>query len=113
MGTFTYAVMANLYKLTCYEKYPHFHVKAQSESHKTLINNTLHSHSHGRGRGRRLGYTHDKGKGRQKGKGDRHGKGKSKGRGRSQSQGRHKGKGRGNPQKPDNADNNTKEGETS
>ena len=32
LGTLTYPVMANLYKLTCFEKYPHFHVKAQMES---------------------------------------------------------------------------------
>ncbi len=49
MGTLTYAIMANLYKLTCFEKYPHFHVKAHSDTEKTLINNALHSHSHGRG----------------------------------------------------------------
>ncbi len=51
MGTLTYAVMANLYKLTCFEKYPHFHVKAQTASDKMLINNALNSHSPGRGRG--------------------------------------------------------------
>jgi hypothetical protein len=113
MGTISSAIMANLYKLTCFEKYPHFHVKAQSDTEKTLINNALHSHSHERGWGRRPGYEHDKDKGHQKGKGDRHGKGKSKGWGRSQSQGRHKGKGRGNPQKPGNADPKTKDGETS
>ncbi len=42
LGTLTYPVMANLYKLTCFEKYPHFHVKAQSGINgtglKTLIN---------------------------------------------------------------------------
>ena len=112
MGTLTYAVMANLYKLTCFEKYPHFHVKAQTASDKMLINNALHSHSQGRGRGRRQGQEHDKDKGRQKGKGDRHEKGKSKGRGRHQSQDRNKGKGRGNPQKNDHADNKTTAGET-
>ena len=104
MGTLTYVDMANLYKLTCFEKYPHFHVKAQTASDKMLINNALHSHSPGRGRGRRQGHDHDKGKGRQKGKGDRQGKGKSKGRGRNPSQRRNKGKGRGNPQKTDNTD---------
>jgi hypothetical protein len=50
-GTLTYPVVANLYKLTCFEKYPHFHVKAQNGINgtglKTLINNSL---SHGRGR---------------------------------------------------------------
>ena len=112
MGTLTYSVMANLYKLTCFEKYPHFHVKAQTESDKTLINNALHSNSHGRGRGRRQGFTSDKGKGRQKGKGDRHGKGKSKGRGRNPSQTRHKGKGRGSAQQKGNADSKANEGAT-
>ncbi len=51
LGNLTYPVMANLYKLTCFEKYPHFHVKAQNGINdtglKTLINN---SSSHGRGR---------------------------------------------------------------
>jgi hypothetical protein len=47
-------VTTNLYKLTCFEKYPHFHVKAQNGINgtglKMLINNSL---SHGRGRTKR------------------------------------------------------------
>ena len=62
LGTLTYAIMANLYKLTCFEKYPHFHVKAHSDTEKTLINNALHSQSPGRGRGRRQSPANEKGK---------------------------------------------------
>jgi hypothetical protein len=35
LGTLTYLVMDNLYKLTCFEKYPHFHVKAQNGTNGT------------------------------------------------------------------------------
>ena len=100
MGTLTYAVMANLYKLTCFEKYPHFHVKAQTASDKTLINNALHSHSQGRGRGRRQGHDNDKGKGRQKGKGDRQGKGKAKDGGETHPNAETKGKAEETHRKP-------------
>ena len=100
MGTLTYAVMANLYKLTCFEKYPHFHVKAQTASDKTLINNALHSHSQGRGRGRRQGHDNDKGKGRQKGKGDRQGKGKAKDGGETHPNAETKGKAEETQRKP-------------
>jgi hypothetical protein len=53
LGTPNYLpVMANLYKLTCFEKYPHFHVKAQNGiDGKSLINNSLNT-SYGRGRGK-------------------------------------------------------------
>ena len=98
LGTLTYPVMANLYKLTCFEKYPHFHVKAQNgitgTGLKTLINNSL-SHGRGRTKGKGQGRSREKGNG----KGDRQGKGNSKGRGRNQSntnQGRRRGNGQKN-----------------
>jgi hypothetical protein len=96
LGTLTYPVMANLYKLTCFEKYPHFHVKAQNgmES-KTLINSLL-SHGSGRNKGKGQGRHRDHERGN--GKGDRQGKGNSKRRGRNQSS-TNKSRGRGNSQK--------------
>jgi hypothetical protein len=106
MGTLTYPVMANLYKLTCFEKYPHFHVKEHGTKSKTLTNNSLHSHSHGRGRGRGRERSHAKGKGESKTKGYKQGKGQSKGKGRRQSKERghhNKGKGRGNTHHTDTA----------
>jgi hypothetical protein len=84
LGTLTYPVMANLYKLTCFEKYPHFHVKAQNGINgtglKTLISNSL---SHGRGRTKGKGQSRSREKSH--GKRDRQGKGNSKGRGKNQS----------------------------
>ena len=97
LGTLTYPVMANLYKLTCFEKYPHFHVKAQNGLNgtglKTLINNSL-SHGRGRTKGKGQGRSREKGNG----KGDRQGKGNSKGRGRTQSN-TNQSRGRGNSQR--------------
>ncbi len=84
LGTLTYPVMANLYKLTCFEKYSHFHVEAQNGINgtglKTLINNSL-SHGRGRTKGKGQGRSREKGNS----KGDRQGKGNGKGRGRNQS----------------------------
>ncbi len=82
LRTLTYSVMmANLYKLTCFEKYPHFHVKAQGgTTNKTLLtNNSLHSHGRGRGKGFGRHRSNDRSKG------DTQGKGNRKGRGRHQS----------------------------
>jgi hypothetical protein len=98
LGKLTYSVMANLYKLTCFEKYPHFHVKAQNGMDgKSLINNSLNT-SHGRGRGKGKGQGRNRDQERGKSRGYRQSKGNSKGRGRNKSN-TTKSRGRGNSQK--------------
>ncbi len=96
LGTLTYPV--NVYKLTCFEKYPHFHVKSQNGMDgKSLTNNSLNT-SHGRGRGKGKGQGRNRDQERDKGRGDRQSKGNSKGQGRNQSN-TTKSRGRGNSQK--------------
>jgi hypothetical protein len=103
--------MANYYKLTCVEKYSHFHVKAQGgTNNKTLTNNSLHSHSHGRGRGK--GYGRHRENDRSKSKGDKQGKGNRKGREKIQSN-VNQSRGRGNRQKHNHAEKQSHDGEKS
>jgi hypothetical protein len=86
LGTLTYPVTANLYKLTCFEKYPHFHLKAQNGINgtglKTLINNSL-SHGRERTKGKDQGRSREKGnsKGRERNQSNTN---QSRGRGNSQ-----------------------------
>jgi hypothetical protein len=78
LGTLTYPMMANLYNLNCFEKYPHFHVKAQNGMDGKSLTNNSRNTSHGRGRGKGKGQGRNRDQERDKGRGDRQSKGNSK-----------------------------------